>query len=502
MCRATDSSVVPAMIGGSPRQLRKVALRKLDEQLASAPLSATAQFERACLLAELGRGIEARSAYLDVIARAPGHFGALNNLGALLYETGYRSAARVAYTEATVRHPDNPAGHVNLANLLCEAGEWSAARAHYETALWLAPSHAEAHRGLARLLVELGEEEAAERHRRRGFAGKPVTALPYRGDGAAVSVLLLVATTGGNIPLRHHLDDRVFRTWVVFPEFFDRKAALPPHQLVVNAIADADRCPVALDRAEALLAATTAPLINRPDAVRASARTANAQRLAGIPGLVVPTTVSLSRAQLDAPGAAAILASHGLTFPLLVRSPGFHTGRYFARVETPQDLPDALAALPGRELTAIQYLDARGSDGNARKYRVMFIDGRLYPLHLAISRAWKTHYFTADMAQAGAHRAEEARFLTDMPAVLGPSGVAALEQVCRTLDLDYAGIDFGLAADGRVLLFEANAGMVVNPPDPDDKWAYRRAPIRRIQQAVQEMLLERGASAGAGQAIS
>ena len=29
------------------------------------------------------------------------------------------------------------------------------------------------------------------------------------------------------------------------------------------------------------------------------------------------------------------------------------------------------------------------------KYRVMFIDGVCHPLHLAISRDWKVHYFTA-----------------------------------------------------------------------------------------------------------
>ena len=41
-----------------------------------------------------------------------------------------------------------------------------------------------------------------------------------------------------------------------------------------------------------------------------------------------------------------------------------------------------------------------------------------------------------------------------------------------TLGLDYAGIDFGLRATGEILLFEANATMVVNPPDPGERWAY------------------------------
>ncbi len=121
----------------------------------------------------------------------------------------------------------------------------------------------------------------------------------------------------------------------------------------------------------------------------------------------------------------------------------------------------------------------------------MMIDGQLYPLHLAISKDWKIHYFTADMADNPAHRAEDAAFLEDMPAVLGDRAVEALTRVQTTLGLDYAGIDFGLSADGDVLLFEANATMVVNPPEPDERWAYRRPAVDRIFAAVRKMILSR-----------
>ena len=72
-----------------------------------------------------------------------------------------------------------------------------------------------------------------------------------------------------------------------------------------------------------------------------------------------------------------------------MRAPGFHTGLNFLRVESPDTLPAALAELPGEELTVMQYLDARSADGKFRKYRVMIVDGKLYPLHLAVSRQWK-----------------------------------------------------------------------------------------------------------------
>jgi glutathione synthase/RimK-type ligase-like ATP-grasp enzyme len=78
-----------------------------------------------------------------------------------------------------------------------------------------------------------------------------------------------------------------------------------------------------------------------------------------------------------------------------------------------------------------------------------------------------------------------------MPAVLGPRAMQALARIQATLGLDYGGIDFGLSATGDVLVFEANATMVVNPPEPDERWAYRRQAVERIFAAVRRMLTSR-----------
>ena len=159
------------------------------------------------------------------------------------------------------------------------------------------------------------------------------------------------------------------------------------------------------------------------------------------------------------------------------------------RVERREDLAAAIADLPGEELLAIAPLDARGADGGFRKYRAMLIGGAPYPLHLAISANWKVHYFTADMATDDGHRAEEAAFLADLPGVIGPRAVAALDAIAAELALDYAGVDFAVAPDGRLLLFEANPGMVISPPGPEPMWNYRRAPTQRALAAVKALLL-------------
>jgi len=441
--------------------------------------------ERARRLAATGEDAAANQVYLEVLGRAPTHFEALNELGALAYRGGYRSAARTAYEQAVRCHPHNPIGRVNLGNLLYHDGDLDGARAQYQAALAADAGFAEAHQGLARVLTDLGEAAAAEIHWRKGFVGHAIVTRPYRGAGVATPVLLLVSARGGNIPTEHLLDDRIFAVSALYAEVYDPAVALPPHALVFNAIGDADLCAEALVRAQEVLARTAAPAINPPSQVRRTGRAANARRLGKLPGVSAPMIRTVPRSALLEAGGS------GLAFPLLLRAPGFHTGQHFARVERAEDLPAAAAALPGDELLAIEYLDARGPDGMARKYRVMIIDGGLYPLHLAVSADWKVHYFTAAMAANAAHRAEEQSFIEDMPAVLGPRAMTALARIGRSLGLDYAGVDFALGADGRVLLFEANATMVVHPPDPDPMWDYRRAPIGRVLGAVRRMLLTR-----------
>jgi aromatic-L-amino-acid/L-tryptophan decarboxylase len=469
-----------------PRNLKESRLRELEAETAL-PL----RFERACLLAEIGRTAEARDAYIDVLSREPSHRGALNNLGTLLHQTGYRTAARTAFTQAVARHPDDPMSHVNLANALRENGDTAPAREHYEAALRLQPDHSEAHQGLACIFADSGDRQSAAFHGRMGFGSRPVMTLPYRGEKHPISLLVLSGTAGGNVPIRHFLDDLIFQTSIIFVEFLDPAVPLPPHRLVFNAIGDPDREAPALAAAQRVLALTNAPVINSPAAVGATGRSDNAQRLAGIPGVVTPGAVTLPRALLAAADAATTLARHGFEFPLLIRTPGFHMGRHFLKVETIGELPAALAALPGEDLTVFRYLDSRGADGKVRKYRAMMIDGGLYPLHAAISSHWKIHYFSADMADNPEHRAEDAEFLENMAGVLGPRAMTALGEIQSRLGLDYAGIDFGLSANGEILLFEANATMVVPPPEPDEKWAYRRPAVERIDAAVRKMLMER-----------
>ncbi len=432
----------------------------------------TPLFARANGLAAQGEAEAAKEVYLAVLTRDPAHLGALNNFGALLVETGYRSAAKTVYAQAIAHHGGDAMAHVNLGNILFDENDLAGAKKCYEAALRCDENMPEAHQGMTRIFASLRDAAGVARHGERGFRGHAVSLRPYYGSGKAVELLLLAAAAGGNIPLKHHIDNKVFKVTAVFADYYDA-AVLPAHDVVFNVIGDADFCGAALTAAQRLLKKTTAPVINAPEKVLRTGRADNAKHLGVLKGVRTAPTRLLKKDRI---------AAEDWRFPLLLRAPGFHTGQHFLKVDAEKDLAAALEKLPGDDLLALQYLDARGADGLTRKYRVMTVGGKLYPLHMAVSADWKVHYFTSLQYQD-----EEKNFLEDMPSVIGAGGVAALERIATALDLDYGGIDFGLDAAGNILLFEANATMVINPPPPAAPEHCKRA-IALAAGAVQNML--------------
>ena len=470
------------------------ALAGVEQKLTQSPESLDLLFEKAQLLSLLGQDTAAQAAYVAVLQRDQTHFGALTNLASLALSSGHRSAALTAYKQAAEQHPSNPTALVNYAGPLLDDGKAEEARGFYQAALKLDTKHAEAHQGLARTLEALGDSEAAAPHWRAGFAGHNIVERPYRGRGIAPRVLLPVSIKSGNIPTNLILDDRMFAVTALYAEFFDDAVPLPKHDVVFNAIGDADLCGEGLAKACEIVARSRAPTINPPERVIPTGRSENARRLGQLDGVVAPKVETFSKSVLISVEGPARLAQAGFDFPLLLRAPGFHTGRHFARVEGASDLATAAGQMPGDDVLAIQYLDASGADGLARKYRAMFIDRKFYPVHMAASRDWKVHYVTSDMASRPDLRAEEEKFLMAMPEVLGGCTIAALERIRDTLALDYGGVDFAVARDGNLLLFEANATMTILPPGPDPKWDYRRAAIARVLDAARQLVRDRAAS--------
>lgn len=471
----------------------EAALADIDGRLRQFPQAPELCIERGRVLELLGRNAEAVQTYVAVLQFAPGHTDALCALGRQSLAAGNRVAARTLLSNAVSGAPANAAALADLACVQLLDDDVHGAKCLYERSLDLDPELPAAHDGLSQVLPLLEDHVGAERHRAAALRRRPLRIDAYAGEGRPIYVLALSTAANGNIPTDGYFDNRIFLLASLNVDFADLEVALPLHDIVFNAIAEADLCADALARAAAIAGRSTAPIINPPTAVAATNRVGTMTRLRDIDGIVAPRTIGVGRDVLSGPSAAAWLADAGFSYPFLVRSPGYHTGDHFVKVDCASELTAAVAQLPGDELLVIEYVDLRAADGTFRKYRVMIVDGDIYPLHLAISYDWKVHYFRSAMAQSAGFRSEDAQFLTAMRDVIGSRALAALEGVRDALALDYGGIDFALDAQGDAIVFEANASMRVVRPDPEAIWEYRRGPVARVRSAVREMLVTRAA---------
>ena len=378
-----------------------------------------------------------------------------------------------------------------LADIASHQRNYEAARGALEVALAIDPHNFESHIAMAIVLEELGDAAAAQEKWKGDTLRGAIRVHPYVGSGEPVRVLT-IASALHSIRYELFADPAAMLNMTLYTQTYDPGQTLPEHDVVLVAVADVESDSPALDVASAIVARSTAPVINRPERILRTSRMEQSRRLAALEGVVTATVVTVPCDALRAPDRAAYVGAQGLTFPLLVRSPGFHNGRFFELVRDEAELLAAVSNMPGTDAMLLSYQDTRSADGLMRKFRVMTIDGQLYPVHLALSANWKVHYVTSDMHRSPVYRQEEAAFLADMSVFLGADALRALGRIAESMQLDYAGIDFAIDAAGRVVVFEANAAMAIFLPDADPQWDYRRVPMTRALDAVKRMIVTRG----------
>ena len=275
----------------------------------------------------------------------------------------------------------------------------------------------------------------------------------------------------------------------VTPNFFrqGRRPELSSYLCLLNLITEPERNSRVLENLRKLLRDLPGKVVNRPEAVLRSTRDQVARRLADIPGLLAPQVVRL---RADKPGLAVqAIKQAGLQFPLIVRQAGTHTGRILGVFDGIDDLQAALAGGEGEHI-AIEFIDFRSSDGLYRKHRVFFIGQHVIFRHMLVSDSWNIH------------AKDRMRFMTDRPDLVDeekrmfanpegpfPANIAeVLKKVRERIALDFFGMDFGISADGRVVLFEANATMNFFPFLANPQFAYVQTCLPSARQAFREMV--------------
>lgn len=274
----------------------------------------------------------------------------------------------------------------------------------------------------------------------------------------------------------------------------DDLAALPAHDVLFVAVCETEANRPLLQSLTGKLAHWPQPIVNQPQRIPRVARDTASQRLHGLPGVLMPPNLRLPRSRLEAlagPDGEAQAAALGMAFPLVVRPVDSHAGNDLYKVDSPAELAQALAAMPGNEGFAAPFVDYRSADGQFRKYRVMLIDGKPCIAHGAISSHWMIHYLNAGMADSATKRAEEAAFMAGFDQGFATRHARALQAVHAAIGLDYLGLDCAETPDGRLLVFEIDHAMVVHAMDPIDLYPYKQAVMHRLFAEFRAMLFRR-----------
>lgn len=396
------------------------------------------------------------------------------------------------YAEKTRTGPPINLGEVATGYFM--KGEHEAAARWYRMVLLIDPNFAPAHLNLSAIHSQAGREEQAQACRTRAYQIQRVF-VEQAGHPVHRVLILCVGRTSGNVPVEILLPgDSCCRIKYVIDYAADEEdEQLPPYDLVFNAIGEPDVAAPLSARLERFSQACRRPILNPPAAVARTQRHKLMEMLGGIRDVVVAPCIRLEQAPTTAAALAELLDQNGMGLPLLARPIASHGGDGLVRCETLEALAQRLHAVPG-----VQYLtpffEYRSADGYYRKYRIVFVNRSPLPYHLAISPQWMVHYFSADMETNPWKIDEERRFLEAPAVALGTRAMVAIAAIGQRLDLDYGGIDFSLLPDGRVLVFEANATMLVHRQRGDGPLTHKNIHVQRIVDAFGQHLWSHRAS--------
>jgi hypothetical protein len=316
---------------------------------------------------------------------------------------------------------------------------------------------------------------------------QPLIRRPAAKKPADFRVLALFAPFAGNLPTEYLFRDAAYDTdtlALLASGQYDVDALKQDVQVVVNLISDADQADALLPLAADLVDRLGRPIINEPRKIQLTARDTVAGLLQGIPDCRVP---KVWRQKTGADSAlASVRAALPPSCPILVRPVGTHGGDDLEKIDGAAELAVRLARPTDTDRYLIEYIDYRSPDGYFRKYRFIFVDGQILPYHLAIANDWKVHHDSTDMADHRWMQQEEEAFLGDPAAVFNAGHYQVLRAIQQRIGLEYFGVDCGLDRAGNLVVFEANASMLVH--DDNAEFSYKTPFVHRIKVAFDAML--------------
>ena len=476
------------------------ALDALETAIAQDPRYRAALTLRCVLLDRLGRYEAFREAAEALCKQEPHGGEGPRMLGDALQKLGHFTSAVVAYDLAVSIDTSSPVAWANRARVLAELGREDEARASILRALALDPDEPESLTLLGNLEKRAGRLSEAETAYRQAVALRPIKICHKPRIQPLFRALFVMSPIVGNTPFDDLVRDADFESrsiMLVDGVDYDMARIARDIDVVVNLISDADCGLDVLKNAEAFVARLARPLVNRPRLVAGTDRQSIARRLADVPGLCMPQTRRVTRAELHARGLDGV---PGFTYPVILRLSGTHGGERMELVASHAAVLDFLAATEGEEFYLTRYHDYQSPDGLFRKYRFIFVDDEILPYHLAIGDGWKVHHAATRMADTPWMQEEERAFLEAPHEVFDDAAFAILRKIQREIGLDYFGIDCALDRAGQVVAFEINPTMLVHLNNA--RFPYKNAHVLRIKQAFARLLARRADVGGADRPVA
>lgn len=356
------------------------------------------------------------------------------------------------------------------------------------------PLDARAYLDFSTVLQLTGNREHALAVQAEAIAIDPLFELPAEGNDTALRLLVLMGPGDlmANTPVEFLVEHSDIDLQLLYlspdaewPEY------VPDHDVLLVAVGESDANQALLDRLNGYMTAWPRPVINPPERIARLSRDGASQLLQGIPGVEMPLTQRVDRAQLAALGKRATNIKALLPdgrFPLIVRPIGSHAGHDLARLERPKDITAYLENTPADGFFIARFVDYRGADGQFRKYRVVLIDGKPFLSHLAISDHWIIHYANAGMSDSPTKRAEEAWQMEHFANEFAARHADALRAIHERSGLSYVGIDCAELPSGDLLVFEIDNAMIVHAIDPVDIFPYKQPAMTQLFAAFRDML--------------
>ena len=433
--------------------------------------------------------------YLRALSFEPDRADVLCALGGIYNDRGEYEAAGAYYNRAANLKPDDIAllyavGRVfALISMTKPDGEEAAKTAAlwYERLLTLVPDLEFPNMFMAQYHETRGRVAASQMYRSRVPRPQPLSF--ETSENPRRNVLILSGAGGGNVPydtlVPKATNSRI--KWQIEYATDEQEDELPPYDVVFNVIGNADVIGESLlARLNRFQSHCQRRFLNSPEAVVRTRRDLMPSLLEGIPNVVVPSVTRVTRDELDDSDLMEKLAERGIACPFLIR-PICGQGGMGIHLITNFDEIKGMEFHEADDFYCINYSDYKNDDGYYRKYRTIYVDKVPHHYHLAISKQWLVHYFSADMLAEPWKREEERRFLEAPDTVLNPISIAAINAIGERMGLDFCGIDYSLMDDGRVLVFEANATMLVYPANAVD-FPYKVKPVQTIFDNVDIML--------------